>query len=175
MGCIFYVIVSSILLGSCLGAYCQLYYSVKSIVCSWDVLMIHALEKRYALISLAHLIGEEDFQSKREIDFLLKCDKMPWRSFLKNSHDILPTFKEMEDLLPERLQIFLKDLENIQSEDQVIFYIENFWASKNLFDFEIFAYEQAVEKYVKLRQRMSLRLACSLFRFLDLPVIQFSR
>ncbi|WP_100934262.1 hypothetical protein [Candidatus Chlamydia corallus] len=174
MGCVFYVIAGSIFLGVCLGAYCQLYYSVKSVVFSWKLLTAHALEKRHALLALAQLLGEEDAQSQQEIDFLSQCDRMSWRSFLKNAYDIMPTLKEMEKLLSERVKVYLESIENIVEKDRAIFYIENFWASKNLFDFQIPAYEEAAEKYLKLRQQISLRIVSWLFGFLDLPSIQFS-
>ncbi|AAD19003.1 hypothetical protein CpB0895 [Chlamydia pneumoniae TW-183] len=174
MGYVFYVIAGSIFLGISLGAYCQLYYSVKSVLFSWYLLTVYALEKRHALLALSQLVGEEDAQSQKEIDFLSQCDKLSWRAFLKNSYEIIPTFKEMEDLLSERVQGFLESIETIAEHDRAILCIENFWASKNLFDFEIAAYEEAVEKYLKLRQRAPLRLASKLFRFLDVPSIRFS-
>lgn len=168
------VLFSSICLGAIFGAYCQLYYLIQTVLFSWKLLSRHAIAKRQALLSLAVCGGYSTTRLSQEIAFLTQYRHISWRQFLKYGYDILFAFNEMEDTQQQLLKEVLESLQN-RNEKEIILFIENFWASDNLFAFESTAYEQAVEKYLKQRSRPMLWLVSQVFRFLDLPVVCFSR
>ncbi|WP_279447072.1 hypothetical protein [Chlamydia psittaci] len=170
-----FVAIFSVLLGAFLGAYCQLYYLVKNIMISWECLLSHAIAKRQALLSLASLGNIKISRLSQETEFLLSHHRVLWRDFLKYGYDILFAFQEMEETLPQIVHEILETLGEHHQQETAVQFIEDFWARDNLFAFETAAYEQAVEKYLKQRSRPSLWVASRVFRFLDLPVIHFSR
>ncbi|ANH78661.1 hypothetical protein [Candidatus Chlamydia sanziniae] len=171
----FSVIMVSIACGALLGAYCQLYCSIKNVLLCWEALVTHAIAKRQALITLGSFSSEENSQLIQEVDFLLKYHHVSWRMFLRKSYDILFAFKDMEDVLPQRLHDLLEISQQVNDQNDVLLCLENFWASDNLFAFETAAYEQAVGRYLQQRSRVSLCLVRWLFRFLNFPVIEFNR
>ncbi|BAE80884.1 conserved hypothetical protein [Chlamydia felis Fe/C-56] len=170
-----FVIIFSVLLGACLGAYCQLYYLVKNIMFSWEALLSHAIAKRRALLSLSILGKLTIPRLSQETEFLCQHHKISWRIFLKHSYDILFAFQEMEETLPQLVQEILEAVGENHEQESIVRSLEDFWARDNLFAFETSAYEQAVEKYLKQRSSASLWVASRMFRFLDLPMIHFSR
>lgn len=169
-----FVVIFSVLLGAFLGAYCQLYYLVKNIMISWECLLSHAIAKRQALLSLASLGNIKISRLSQETEFLLSHHRVPGEIFkirLRYSF----AFQEMEETLPQIVHEILETLGEHHQQETAVQFIEDFWARDNLFAFETDAYEQAVEKYLKQRSRPSLWVASRVFRFLDLPVIHFSR
>lgn len=164
------VLLISVLLGAFSGGYCQLYYLIKHVVISWEILLTHAIAKRQALLSLS-VSPAHTHSLEQEIAFLNQYHHLSWRTFLKESHTILFALREMEESQEHTVKEILDSLHGEKS----ICAIEEFWAQDNLFSFETSAYEQAVDKYVKNRTRPSLWLAAQCFRFLDLPIIQFHR
>ena len=175
MGNVIFVVVFGVLGGALLGSYLQLYYAISNVSLAWKVLANHALAKRQALVSLAQLLQQDASKIEKEIAFLSEHSSIPWRKFLRNGYTILFAFREMEESLPQFLAELLDSLDSCENQRQALLWIENFWARENLFSFEIAAYEQAVEKYLKLRRQGSLWCAQHLFRFLDLPEIRLSR
>lgn len=169
-----FVVIFSVLLGAFLGAYCQLYYLVKNIMLSWESLLSHAIAKRQALLSLSRSGNFSSPRLSQETEFLTQHHKMSWRGFLKHGYDILFAFQEMEETLPQLVHEIVESIGEHERED-IVSLLEDFWARDNLFAFETAAYEQAVEKYLKQRSSPSLWIASRLFRFLDLPMICFSR
>ncbi|EPP36116.1 hypothetical protein CP10881SC42_0110 [Chlamydia avium] len=164
----------SVCFGAVLGAYCQLYYLIKTVLLSWVALSRHAIAKRQALLSLAALGGYPTARLSQEIAFLTQYHSISWKQFLKYGYDILFAFKEMEDTQRELLQEILDSLQD-RGEREIIQSIEDFWANDNLFAFESTAYEQAVEKYLRYRSRPTFWLVSKIFCFLDLPAVSFSR
>ncbi|WP_021828667.1 hypothetical protein [Chlamydia gallinacea] len=170
----FSVLFSSVCLGVVFGAYCQLYYLIQTVLLSWKLLSRHAIAKRQALLSLAVFGGYSTTRLSQEIDFLTQYHHISWRQFLKYGYDILFAFSEMEDAQQQLLKEILESLQD-RNEKEIIPFIEDFWASDNLFAFESTAYEQAVEKYLKQRSRPIFWLVSQVFHFLDLPAVCFSR
>lgn len=162
----------SVCCGAVLGGFCQLYYAVKNIVFSWNILSGHALAKRQAMLGVSFLPAEERIRLNKEVRFLSEYHNVPWKRFLRYGYDILFAFQEMEESLPLRIQHIFSS-SNVQGEDYLR--LEEFWARDNLFAFETTAYEQAVESYMRLRDKPTMRLSVWVFRFLDLPHIQFHR
>ncbi|WP_375793989.1 hypothetical protein O1W69_02105 [Chlamydia sp. 12-01] len=170
-----FVVIFSIVFGAFLGAYCQLYYLVKNIMLSWECLLSHAIAKRQALLSLSISGNLTLPRLSQETEFLTLHHKVSWREFLKHGYDILFAFQEMEETLPKLVHEILESIESNHEQETIARSIEDFWSRDNLFAFETAAYEQAVEKYLKQRSSPSLWIASRLFRFLDLPMINFSR
>lgn len=172
MGTLLFVTGIGLFLGIAIGAYAKLLHSVRSVVSEWNILLNHALAKRQALLVLAKLAAKPEEQLYQEISVLSQVSSITWKAFLKQSHDLLPLFLEMEERTFQATKTILTVLNDCLEHEKALPYLETFWAKSNLCAFAATHYERSVDKYLEQRAQVLVWPFSRIFRFSSIPAVK---
>lgn len=162
------------LLGAFLSCYFQIYYSLGKVYYYWALLVKYARKEReFFLILLPK--NSEDYQIiVHQQHWLKKVSNINKKHFRSSGEELVSFFISIEEKLNEIAQkIFQNDqlLEfSIEERQDVISALESFWATKNLFEFQLHNYNNVSQRYFLIQKKKTCSWLFILLRYPSIPL-----